>query len=219
MAHTCNPRLSWYLGLSWQVSLFPLDLWKPQNQQKNCSTVIQSGHDIHIHTDAYPHSSIFWPARVEITLPACLPDTLNTCQPGPPAKRLSIFSDLDAVKAHMHVQHKLGPKSYKVSNHQFTKCYTNYQELIEEGIVEKGISNSFWKIVSVTSGEKKIVMLCRTDLIQPKACRSVQLYRRPINLPHLPKARRHLPHAVGLQSPHYKQNDYQQAQRCWTNSY
>jgi ribonuclease HI len=60
----------------------------------------QSGHDIHINTDAHPHSSIFWPARVENPSPACLPDTLNTCQPGPSAERLSILSDLDAEKAH-----------------------------------------------------------------------------------------------------------------------
>jgi len=37
--------------------------------------------------------------------------------------------------------------------------------------------------------------------IQPQACRSVQPYRRPTNLPHLPKTRRRLPHAVRLQ-PH-----------------
>jgi hypothetical protein len=107
-----------------------------------CSAENQSGHDIHIKTEAHPHSSIFWPVRVKNPPPACLPDTLNTCQPGPPADRLSIFSDLDAVKAHMHVQHKLGPKSKNVSNHQSTKCYTKYQERIKEGIVEKDISNS-----------------------------------------------------------------------------
>jgi ribonuclease HI len=95
----------------------------------------QSGHKIHINTDAHPHSSVFWPARVENPPPACLPDTLNTCQLGPPAERLSIFSDLDAVKAHMHVQHNLGPTSKKVSNHQSTNCYTQCQELIKEGIV------------------------------------------------------------------------------------
>jgi hypothetical protein len=43
----------------------------------------------------------------------------------------------------MRVQHKLGPNSKKVSNHKSTKCYTKYQELIKEGIVEKDISNSF----------------------------------------------------------------------------
>jgi hypothetical protein len=38
--------------------------------------------------------------------------------------------------------------------------------------------------------------------IQRKVCRSVQLYRfSPTNLPHLPEAIRHLPHAVRLQSP------------------
>ena len=30
-----------------------------------CSVEYQSGHDIHINTDAHPHSSIFWPAKVE----------------------------------------------------------------------------------------------------------------------------------------------------------
>jgi hypothetical protein len=69
-----------------------------------CSAEHQSGHDdIHINTDAFPHSSIFWPARVENPPPACLPDTLNTCQQGPPVEWLSIFPDLDAVTAHMHV--------------------------------------------------------------------------------------------------------------------
>ena len=55
----------------------------------------------------------------------------------------------------MHVQHKLGPKSKKVSNHQSTKCYTKYQELIKEGIVEIGISNTFWKNASVTSEKEE----------------------------------------------------------------
>ena len=71
----------------------------------NCSAEIQSGHDIH------RRPSIYWPARVGNPPPACLPGTLNTCQPGPPAERFSIFSNLNAVKAHMHVHHKLGPKS------------------------------------------------------------------------------------------------------------
>ena len=60
-----------------------------------CSAENQSGHDIHNNTDAHPHSSIFWPARVDNPPPACLPDALNTCQPGPPVDRLSIFSDLN----------------------------------------------------------------------------------------------------------------------------
>ena len=89
-----------------------------------CSLENQSGHDIHIYTDAHPHSSIFWPARVENPPPACLLDTFNTCQPGPPADRISILSDLDAVIAHKHAQHKLGPKSKKASNHLSTKYYT-----------------------------------------------------------------------------------------------
>jgi len=56
-----------------------------------CSAENQSGHDIPINADAHPHSSILWPARVENPPPACLPDTLNTCQPGHPADRFSIF--------------------------------------------------------------------------------------------------------------------------------
>ena len=97
--------------------------------------------------------------------PACLSDTLNTSQPGLPADRLSIFSDLDAVKAYMHVQHKLGPKQKKVLSHQSTKCYTKYQELIKEGIVKKDTSNSLWKNASVTPGEERNVMLRRTNFI------------------------------------------------------
>jgi hypothetical protein len=93
-----------------------------------CSAENHSGHDIHINTDAHPHSSKFWPARVENPPPDKLPGTLkNTCQRGPPAESLSILSDLDAVSARMHVQHKLGPKSKKVSNQQSTNCYTKYQ--------------------------------------------------------------------------------------------
>jgi hypothetical protein len=78
-----------------------------------CSAENYSGHDIHINTDIHPHPSVSWPARVRDPPPACLPDTLYTCQSGPPAERLSISSDLDAVKAHMHVQHKLGLKIKK----------------------------------------------------------------------------------------------------------
>jgi hypothetical protein len=93
------------------------------------------------------------------------PDIPYTCQQGPPADRLSIFSDLDAVQTRMHIQHKLGPKSKKVSNHQSTKCYKKYQELIKGGIVKNDTSKSFWKNASITSAEEKNVMLCRTDLI------------------------------------------------------
>ena len=46
-------------------------------------------------------------------------------------------SMIKAVKGHMHVQQQLGPKLEKASNHQSTKCYTKYQELIKEGIAEK----------------------------------------------------------------------------------
>ena len=49
-----------------------------------CSVENQSGHDIHINTDTHPHprSSISWSAREGDPPPACLPDILNTCQPG-----------------------------------------------------------------------------------------------------------------------------------------
>ena len=70
-----------------------------------CSAESQNGHDIHNYTDAHPHSSISWPARVENPPQAYLPNALNICQQGPPVHRLSIFPDLDAGKAHMHVQH------------------------------------------------------------------------------------------------------------------
>jgi len=45
-----------------------------------CSAENQSGHNIHINTDAHPHSSIFWPERVGDPPIACLPDTLNKVQ-------------------------------------------------------------------------------------------------------------------------------------------
>jgi hypothetical protein len=41
----------------------------------------------------------------------------------------------------MHVQHKLGPKSKKVSNHQSINCHTKYQQLIKEDIVKKDVRN------------------------------------------------------------------------------
>jgi hypothetical protein len=63
----------------------------------------------------------------------------------------------------MLVQHKLGPKLKKVSDHQSTKDYTKYQELIKEGIVEKDISNSFWKSASVWRKEQCHDL--RTDLV------------------------------------------------------
>ena len=34
-------------------------------------------------------------------------------------------------------QHKLGPKSEKVPNHQSTKCYTKFQKMIKDGSVKK----------------------------------------------------------------------------------
>jgi hypothetical protein len=67
----------------------------------------------------------------------------NTCQPAPPAERLSNFPNLDAVKAHVHGKHRLGPESKRVIGHQSTKCYTKYQELIKEGIDCRGRHNSF----------------------------------------------------------------------------
>jgi len=55
--------------------------------------------------------------------------------------------------------------------------------------------------------------------IQPKACRSVQPYRRPANLPHLPEARWHLPFVFLLQPSRYNPNDYKEAYHCWTNNF
>jgi hypothetical protein len=75
-----------------------------------CSVENQRGRGIHINTDAHPHSSIFWPAMMENPPPAYLPDTLNICQPGPLTDRVSIFSAINAVKAHMHAQQNLDPK-------------------------------------------------------------------------------------------------------------
>ena len=153
-----------------------------------------------MNTDAHPHPSIFWPARVDNPPLTCLPDTLNICQLGPPAERLSVFWDIDAVKAHMHLQCKLGPKSKKVSNHQSTKCYTKFKiprtdqgrhcrERHKQYVLEKYKCHLWRK-------EKRHALPHRFGI--PKACRSVQPYRRPTKLPHLPEARQHLPHAVRL---------------------
>jgi hypothetical protein len=61
--------------------------------------------------------------------------------------------------------------------------------------------------MQVSPGEMEIFMLCSIGLIYNQK-RSVQQYKTPTNLPHLPKARRHLPYAVSLQSSHYELNDY-----------
>jgi len=56
-----------------------------------------------------------------------------------------------------------------------------HQGLIKEGIVEKDVSNSIWKIASVTSGEMKNVMLCRTDdYNQKRAAQCNQIEGPPI---------------------------------------
>ena len=48
--------------------------------QNAASAENQSGYDIYSNHNAHPHSSTFWPARVENPPLACLPDTNNTCQ-------------------------------------------------------------------------------------------------------------------------------------------
>ena len=60
----------------------------------------------HIYWHPSHPSSIFWPARMADYPPVHLPKTLNTWQSLPALERLSIFSDLSAVKAHMHITHK-----------------------------------------------------------------------------------------------------------------
>jgi hypothetical protein len=62
------------------------------------------------------------------------------------------------------------------------KIPTKYRELVKEDVIKKKISYSFWKNASITSKEKKTDLLCCTDT-QPKACRSVQPFKRPFNLP------------------------------------
>jgi hypothetical protein len=119
---------------------------------------------------------------------ACLPDTLNTCQRGPSAERLSILSDLDAVKAHMHVQHKLVPKSKKVSDFKpivhkvLHKIPRTDQGRHCQERHSRQVTHTFWKNASVTSGEKKNVMLCRTDLIcnQKRAAQCNHIESPPI---------------------------------------
>jgi hypothetical protein len=97
----------------------------------------QSGHDIHINTDAHLHSSFFWPERVENPFPAYLPDTPNIYQRGPLAERLSDFLDLDAVKAHMHGPYKLGPKLKKVQNHQSQNATQNTKNWSRKALSRK----------------------------------------------------------------------------------
>ena len=130
--------------------------------------------------------------------PAYVPDARNTCQPGPPADRLSIFSDLDAVshiahmhvQAHMRVQHKIGPKSKRFQTIS-PQSATQIPKTDQGRHCPERHGNSYWKNASVTFAVQKDVMpLPYGSDIQPKACRSVQPYRRPVSLPHLPKDRR-----------------------------
>ena len=103
--------------------------------------------------DAHPHSSIFWLARMETLFQfAC--QTLLTPANQVIQQETTIFSDLNAVKAHIHFQHKLGPKSSTVSNHQSTKCYTKIPINDQGKNVEKFARVFFGK--RVTSGEKKL---------------------------------------------------------------
>ena len=96
---------------------------------------------------------------------------LTPANEGLQQKWLSIFSDLDAVKAHMHVQQ--GLKSRKVSNHQCTKCYTQNQELIKEGFEKPSVTH--FGTNKCTSGKKKNIMLCRTYLMYNQM-RAAQCY-------------------------------------------
>ena len=137
--------------------------WQPREQVRWCHSKVLCGKS-KISTLTLTPIPIrpYWPARVENPPLACLLDTL-ACQPETPEYRLSNFS-VDAVTAHIYVQHKLGPVSKRVSYHQSTKCYTKYQELIKEGIVEENRNKPFWNIASATSGRNS-VMLCHADLI------------------------------------------------------
>jgi hypothetical protein len=76
------------------------------------------------------------------------------------------------------------------------------------GQCRERIRSSFWGNASVSSGEKNCDALPHKFDIRPKVRRSVQPCRRRTNLSHLPKARRHLPHAVRLPPSHFKSNDY-----------
>jgi hypothetical protein len=91
---------------------------------------------------------------VEDPSPAHLPEIINTCQLLPSAERLSIFSDFNAFKAHKHVTQT--KSQIKVLNHQSTKHYAKYQELIMEGIVEKDTSNSYLTNASTTFAEQNM---------------------------------------------------------------
>jgi len=63
-------------------------------------------------------------------------------------------------------------------------------------IVEEDITH--FERMQVSPGEMEIFMLCSIGLIYNQK-RSVQQYKTPTNLPHLPKASWHQPRALGLQ--------------------
>jgi len=112
---------------------------------------------------------------------------------------LSISQIMKAVKAHLHVQHKLGPKSKNKFQTIVHKILHKIPRT-DQGRYCRERQNLFWKHL----WRKKIVMLCRTDLIYNQKC-AAQCNHHLKGPPICPicqkQARQHLPHAVRLQSP------------------
>ena len=88
--------------------------------------------------------------------------------------------------------------------HQSTKCCTKSKNWSKKIMLRKILVVPRVKCKCHLWRKQKCHALPYGSDTQPKACRSVQPCSRPTNLPHLPEARRQLPHAVRLQSSHYK---------------
>ena len=77
----------------------------------------------------------------------------------------------------MHVQHKLGPKSNKVSNHQSTRCKTKYQKWSRKTMSRKTWVTHFGEVQEWFLEKRECHALPHRIDRQPKSCRSVQPYR------------------------------------------
>jgi hypothetical protein len=92
---------------------------------------------------------------VEDPPPACQPDTFNTCQPGPPAERLSIFLDLcKSTHARPTQTRSYIKKGFKSTVHKVLYYYNKPIKEHQGRYCWNDASDSFWKNASVTSGKK-----------------------------------------------------------------
>ena len=108
------------------------------------------------------------------------------------------------IKTVKTIKHLPGPadrNKSKWGNHQNLGTWKTYSILQNQTKEKRNTKESQTKVKVMPCSAAQIWHT--KPKVQPKACRSMQPYRRPTNLPHLPEAGRHLPHAVGMQPSHY----------------